>query len=79
MTTQFWDITYTNREGESDTIRIENTGEPTPNDAALKIRTKLLGETYLLPDMPRGQENPTLFTLQSYGYNITKIAKVTET
>jgi hypothetical protein len=42
-------------------------------DAAIRIRGHLLGENYLLVDMPRGTYGPMVFLLRSYGFEIVNI------
>lgn len=71
-----WTITYVNRSGETKTTNfVWGEEKPTVNDVAIGIREELLGKQFVLVDMPRGQENPAAFLLESYGFKITGIEK----
>lgn len=78
MFQQQWKISYKNREGIIGDTIIEWLGEPSREHAAIRIREHLLGENYLLVDTPLGHSEPTVFLLQSYGFEITGIEEVVE-
>lgn len=78
MTQQQWRVSYKNREGNLGSAIIEWPSEPSREHAAIRIREHLLGENYLLVDTPRGHSEPTVFLLQTYGFQITDIEEVTE-
>ncbi|WP_152523721.1 hypothetical protein [Stutzerimonas stutzeri] len=78
MSQQQWRVSYKNREGNLENTIIKWSGEPSREHAAIRIREYLLGENYLLVDTPRGHSEPTVFLLESYGFQITGIEKVEE-
>ncbi|WP_143707389.1 hypothetical protein [Uliginosibacterium sp. TH139] len=78
MPHQQWRVSYKDREGNLGSTIIEWPGEPSIEHAAIRIRERLLGDNYLLVDTPRGHSEPTVFLLQSYGYQITGIEEIAE-
>jgi hypothetical protein len=78
MSEKPWTVTYRNREGETNSATVFCSEKPSPDKAALLIRERLLGENFLLVDMPRDVKEPTLFLLNSYGYQIVGIEESTE-
>ena len=78
MSLQQWRVSYKSREGNLENTIIEWPGKPSIENAAVRIREHLLGESYLLVDTPRDHPEPTVFLLQSYGFQITSIEEVAE-
>lgn len=76
MPQQQWKVSYKNREGAAGDVTIRWPGEPTREQAAVQIRPRLLGENFLLVDIPRGHSEPTIFLLKSYGFEITGMEAV---
>ena len=76
MSERTWIVSYKNKKDEVGTVNIGWPGVPTMEDAAIRIRKNLLGENYLLVDMPRGTNEPTVFLLKSYGFEIVSIEEV---
>lgn len=78
MSQSTWIISHKNREGQAGAVNISWPGRPTPEDAAIRIREHLLGTNYLLVDTPRGHNEPTVYLLNSYGFEITRIEEAEE-
>lgn len=78
MSGKTWSVTYRNREGETNSATVVCSEKPSPNEAALLIRERLLGKNFLLVDMPRDVKDTSLFLLNSYGYEIVGIEESTE-
>lgn len=76
MSTQQWLVTYKNQQEETESVIIDWSGALTTEYAAIRIREYLLGQNYLLVDTPRGHPEPTVFLLQSYGYQIVGMKKI---
>ena len=71
-----WKITYTTREGgEKTTDFVWRDEKPSENDVAIGIRERLIGKDFLMVDMPRGEQNPTVKLLEHYGYKIVGIER----
>jgi hypothetical protein len=73
MIAKHWTVNYSRKDGSVGSIVIEWPSEPSKETAAIRIREHLLGKSYLLVDTPRGHNEPTLFLLRSYGFEINKI------
>lgn len=73
---KFWLVSYTDRDGKAGSTPVEYPVEPSMEDAAIRVREHLLGKNFLLVDTPRGEKEPTVFLLKSYGFTITKIEQV---
>ncbi|WP_143133201.1 hypothetical protein [Pseudoduganella namucuonensis] len=76
MTAKYWRVQWTHRDGRTGITEIEWPNVPSKEDAAIRVRTHLLGENFLLIDMPRGQPEPSVYLLHHYGYEIGTIEPV---
>lgn len=72
-----WAIHYTAPQDKGGTLLIERDYEPSRSEAAISLRDYLLGDNFLLVDTPRGHPEPTVFLLNSYGYDLVKIEEST--
>lgn len=78
MSRQQWRVSYKSRDGNQGAIIIEWPGKPSTEHVAIRIRENLLGGEYLLVNTPRGHPEPTVFLLQTYGFQITGVEEAIE-
>ena len=79
MTAKYWRVQWTHIDGRSGFTEIEWPHAPSKEDAAIRVRPHLLGENFLLVDMPRGHnESAAIYLLRHYGYEIGAIEAVEE-
>lgn len=78
MTT--WNVTYRSPIGELHIAQfVGGLAPPSKNEAAIKIAGQLIGNVFVLPDIPANTPDKTVYLLESYGYSIMGIDRARTT
>lgn len=75
-----WNVTYLDSQSEFRTAQfVGGLAPPTKNEAAIKIAGQLIGNVFVLPDIPADTSDKTVYLLESYGYSIVGIERTRPT